>query len=212
MEHVHARGYVHRDLKPCNVLVRSVGSGCERQLLAKVADFGMAARMDDAACSGGWCVRTSAQLASRAVCATCHLRLRALPAARPVPRAAMLMRWLRARGSGTPYYWPPEVFPVQHQPPPQQGPAADVWAFGILMSQLVWCPEDWPSTWHPATRAALEGSALQRGQHAPCEDAWWRIMAACLHPRAEQRPSFPVLVHELEQLLGHANAAQLGWC
>jgi len=48
LEHAHQRGFVHRDLKPGNILLHQQGTGW----LAKVADFGLAKQFEQAGFSG----------------------------------------------------------------------------------------------------------------------------------------------------------------
>jgi serine/threonine protein kinase len=48
LEHAHQRGFVHRDLKPGNILLHQQGAGW----LAKLADFGLAKQFEQAGFSG----------------------------------------------------------------------------------------------------------------------------------------------------------------
>ncbi len=105
LERAHALGIVHRDFKPENVmLVADEDGGGE---LVKVVDFGIAKLVGD-------------------LDSTLKSALHGLALARRPPSSPVLD--VTSGGVGTPYYMAPE----QIQDSALVGPAADIWAFGVV--------------------------------------------------------------------------------
>ena len=105
LAHMHARGYVHRDVKPSNLLIGKAG---ERRVV-KVADFGLARAYEDARLSGltmqGEVGGTPAYMAPEQIT---HLR-EAGPAADQYSAAATLYHLLTG---SAPYDLPKDVGPA----------------------------------------------------------------------------------------------------
>uniref|UniRef100_A0A8B9PUM0 Macrophage stimulating 1 receptor n=1 Tax=Apteryx owenii TaxID=8824 RepID=A0A8B9PUM0_APTOW len=78
---------------------------------------------------------------------------------------------------------------------------SDVWSFGVLMWELLTrgaspYPEVDP---YDITRYLLRGRRLPQPEY--CPDSLYEVMLSCWAPAPEERPSFSILVSELERIL-----------
>src|SRR4029453_1888637 len=156
LEHAHARGVVHRDVKPPNILLTGDG-------VAKVTDFGIA---------------------------------RTVRAATTLTQTGSLL--------GTPAYLAPELAQGE-----RAGPAADLYALGVVLFELV--------TGGPPYRGETSlAIAMQhvtapvpdpRERGAPLPEAAARLIVRALAKRPEDRfPSAASMRQALERCLADAAA------
>ena len=186
---MHARGLVHRDFKPENVLVDADGR-------ARVADFGLAARTDRGASDSG-------DLAGAAGVAPAADEPRGL-LVHTITRSGTLM--------GTPGYIAPEVHEGENATP-----ASDQYAFCVSLHEALYgrhpdakpltgssTPEAQPGAKAAAAAAAEAATAaLPPSFDAPPPELF-QLLRRGLEPDAGARhPSMDAMVADLDRLSGH---------
>lgn len=183
---LHARGVVHRDLKPGNVLV----SGG----VARITDLGIARIV-------GRATQPSSGADGADADASLDRTLDAEPASAAAPEAPAPTLLsdagkltLAGQLLGTPYYMAPELADLDAA----ATPAVDVFAFGIIAYEMLNGRRPFAE---PPVLARRLGRPMQVATREAClgDDTADAMLAGCLEPDPSWRPS----AAELAEALGH---------
>lgn len=160
LEAMHAKGLLHRDVKPTNI-------GFSAEGVPKLLDFGLARLVEEArgvgetsVLEGGPPPADVAPAEASRITSSCHV-------------------------VGTPLYLSPEC--LRGQPP---GPAQDLWALHLVLWEALAGRHPFRQSGHGDWRKALLRPAPALSDvRADCAGPVSDLLAEGLHPRSERRPS-----------------------